>query len=87
MNLCRIGQYFPIRYVCEDINLRLTNSVSIVTGYGLDSWGSIPSRGKFVFRPNWGRRLNPQTSTGFVAAAFHQDLITCYMNLVTYLKR
>jgi hypothetical protein len=87
MNFCHIGQYFPIRQGCQSFYLRLNNSVSNVTGYGLDSWASIPSIGRFVFRPKWGRRLNPQPSTVFVSTAFHQDLITCYMKLVTYLKR
>jgi len=87
MNLYHIGQYFPIRQGCEGIYVRLNNSVSNVTGYGLDSWASILCISRFVFRPKWGRRLNPQPSADFASAAFHQDLITCYIKLVIYPKR
>jgi hypothetical protein len=85
INLCHTRQYFPIRQGCEGIYLRLHNSVNNVTGYGLDSWTSIPSIGRFVIRPKCGRHLNPQLSTDFVWTAFHQNIVTRCMKLVTYL--
>jgi hypothetical protein len=40
----------------ENVFCTLSSSVSIVTGYWLDAWGSIPSRGKRFFPtqcPGW----------------------------------